>query len=376
MDYNSSPKLAQKSPSIQSFEDCSSDEEISEQNIPTKAPKSYIGVTTGLHMDYISHQKSPFKVINKYFCEKCLYGCSRKAEFIRHISTTKHKNHQNGEKLTKNHQNSPTTYLQWNEIEENNENDENKHRCICGNSYKFRQGLYKHKKSCSIAQKGGNQLVVKDGNDNIIDKDMLMKIVLGNQELMKEVILNNQANNVGINSHNNINTNSHNNNTFNIQMFLNEHCKNAMNLTDFIQSLPITNETYNHTIENGLTKTITHMITDGLNNMDVLERPIHCTDSNRKTLYIKDNDVWEKDNELNKILNGIKTVALKQRTMINKWKDANQGWEESENLQNQLTSLVFNSMTLIEQDEKEMNKIVRAISKNTYITQEIKQEYT
>jgi hypothetical protein len=202
-----------------------------------------------------------------------------------------------------------------------------------------------------------------------------MKIVLGNQELMKEVILSNQVNNVGINSHNNINTNSHNNNTFNIQMFLNEHCKNAMNLTDFINTLPITNETYNHTIENGLTKTITHMITDGLSNMDVLERPIHCTDSSRKTLYIKDNDVWEKDNELNKILNGIKIVALKQRTMINKWKDANQGWEENENLQNQLTSLVFNSMTLIEQDEKEMNKIVRAISKNTYITQDIKNEY-
>jgi len=204
---------------------------------------------------------------------------------------------------------------------------------------------------------------------------MLMKIVLGNQELMKEVILNNQANNVGINSHNNINTNSHNNNTFNIQMFLNEHCKNAMNLTDFIQSLPITNETYNHTIENGLTKTITHMITDGLNNMDVLERPIHCTDSNRKTLYIKDNDVWEKDNNLFTIENSITRVATKQRTMINKWQDANEGWKTDEDLQTKLTSLVFNSMTLIEQDDKEKNKIIRAISKNTHLTQEIKDEY-
>ena len=72
MDYNSSPKLTEKSQSIQSFEDCSSDEEKSEQNIPTKAQKSYIGVTTGLHLDYTSHQKSPIKVVNKYFCEKCL----------------------------------------------------------------------------------------------------------------------------------------------------------------------------------------------------------------------------------------------------------------------------------------------------------------
>ena len=372
MDYNSSSNITKKSPSKKTFDTCSIDEENIEKNKPRKVRKSYNGVTTGLHLDTISHQKSPGYVVNKYFCEKCLYGCSRKAEFIRHLSTTKHKNHQNGEKLTKNHQKSSTTYTQGNELEEY---DENKHRCICGNSYKFRQGLYKHKKSCSIAQKGKNQIIVKDGNDNIIDKDMLMKIVLGNQELMKEVILNNQSNNIGINSNNNINTNSHNNNTFNIQMFLNEHCKNAMNLTDFINNLPITNETYNHTIENGLTKTITHMITDGLSNMDVLERPIHCTDSNRKTLYIKDNDVWEKDNELKKILTGIKSVALKQRTMINKWKDANTGWEDNENLQNQLTSLVFHSMTDIENDEKETNKIIRSISKNTYITSDIKDEY-
>jgi hypothetical protein len=171
------------------------------------------------------------------------------------------------------------------------------------------------------------------------------------------------------------NTNSHNTNNFNIQMFLNEHCKNAMNLTDFIDSLPITNETYDHTIENGLTKTITHMITDGLNNMDILERPIHCTDASRKTMYVKDNDVWEKDVELNGVLMGIKKIALKQRTMINKWKDANRGWEDNDNLQSKLTSLVFNSMTDIENDQKETNKIIRAISKNTYLTNEIKEEY-
>jgi len=220
MDYNSSPKLAEKSPSIHSFEDCSSDGEISKQNIPTKAQKSYNGVTTGLHLDYTNSPNSPVKIKYYHFCKACSYKCRKESDLIKHYSTTKHKTRQNGEKLAKNHQNSPTTYNQGNEIEENNENNENKHTCICGNSYKFRQGLYKHKKSCSIALKGKSQLVVKDGNDNIIDKDMLMKIVLGNQELMKEVILNNQANNVGINSHNNINTNSHNNNTFNIQNVL------------------------------------------------------------------------------------------------------------------------------------------------------------
>ena len=173
------------------------------------------------------------------------------------------------------------------------------------------------------------------------------------------------------------NTNSTNNinNNFNIQMFLNDKCKNAMNLTDFIESLPITSATYDNTIENGLTKTITNMFVDGLNNMDILERPIHCTDPSRKTLYIKDNNVWERDNNLNTIENSITKIANKQRTMINKWQEVNTGWQSDDNLQTKLTSLVYNSMTLIEQDEKETNKIIRAISKNTHLTQEIKDEY-
>jgi len=177
------------------------------------------------------------------------------------------------------------------------------------------------------------------------------------------------------NSHNTITNNTTNNNQFNISMFLNEHCKNAMNLTDFIDTLPITNETYNCTIENGLTKTITNMVVDGLNNMDVLERPIHCTDAKRKIMYIKDDNIWEKDTELNKLLHGIKGIALKQRTMINKWQDVNTGWDQDEDLQTKLTKLVFNSMTSIEDDEKETNKIIRAIGKNTYLNNEIKDQY-
>jgi len=183
---------------------------------------------------------------------------------------------------------------------------------------------------------------------------------------------------MGSNNHSNnttTNTNSHNTQNFNIQMFLNEHCKNAMNLKDFIESLPITAETYDNTIENGLTKTITNMITNGLNELDVLERPIHCTDASRKTIYVKEEDNWEKDNELIRVLEGIRTLAYKQRTMINKWKDINVGWDKDERMQLKLTSLICNSMTDIENNEKETSKIIRAIGKNTYLTGEIKNVY-
>ena len=148
-----------------------------------------------------------------------------------------------------------------------------------------------------------------------------------------------------------------------------------MNLTDFIQSLPITNKTYDETIHNGLTNTITNMMVNGLNELDILERPIHCTDKKRKTLYVKEADILEKDDELNKILQGIKGIALKQRTMINKWQDVNTGWDKDDDLQTKLTKLVFNSMTSIEEDDKETCKIIRAISKNVYLDNDTKKNF-
>jgi len=330
-------------------------------------------------MLYDAIQKSS----KKFHCECCLYSCSRESQMIRHKSTTKHKNAiQMLQKPIKM------------ELKSSLPNNSNKivYYCDCGNKFNHRSSYYRHRNNCYIYQNNLNDIEKKSSTTNLVDNNISSEVInycKNTQADFKEVILlllteNKNFQNKflellpqlkGNAEHSYNNTNSHNTNNFNIQMFLNEHCKNAMNLTEFIESLPITNETYDHTIENGLTNTITHIITNGLNNMDILERPIHCTDSTRKTLYVKDNDVWEKDIECNKILHGIKIIASKQRFMINKWKDANCGWDQEENLQNKLTSLVFNSMTLIEQDNKEMNKIIRAISKNTYLTNDIKKEY-
>jgi hypothetical protein len=247
--------------------------------------------------------------------------------------------------------------------------------CDCGNTYKHRQSLYKHQKNCYTYQEENNPNKIPINNVSIntdIDKELLVKMLLKNQDVMEKMM--EIMPQIGNNSHN---TNSHNitNNQFNVNMFLNDHCKNAMNLTDFINSLPITNETYDDTIENGLTKTITNMLLTGLNELDILERPIHCTDASRKTLYVKDSDKWERDNELLHMVNAIKELSLKQRTMISKWKDANQGWDTDDMLQSKMTNLVFNSMTQIETDEKETSKIIRTISKKVYLDNEIKKTY-
>jgi hypothetical protein len=92
-------------------------------------------------------------------------------------------------------------------------------------------------------------------------------------------------------------------------------------------------------------------------------------------MYVKDNDMWEKDNELLLLMQGIKHLSSKQRTLINKWQDANNGWNTDEGLQSKMTKLIFNSMTSIEEDEKETNKIIRAIGKNTYLSSDIKDYY-
>ena len=325
--------------------------------------------------------KNSPKLAKKLYCETCDYECSKQSDYTKHCLTRKHQNGYN--MVTKKHKNSPKLA---------------EFDCECGNTYKYRQGLSRHKNVCYIYQKeiitddkydnvsNNNIDIVNDDNDNNIINN---KNKMNNFTEMKEIILTLVKENKDVQLQMQKNfidmmpliqgntTNSHNttNNQFNINMFLNEHCKNAMNITDFIESLPLTAEAYNNTIENGLTKNITTMITDGLNNMDILKRPIHCTDPARKTIYIKDNDTWEKDTELKLLLENITHLACKHRGNIHKWQDANDGWAEIEDLQTKLTNIVYHTMEDVENDEKEMNKIYRAISKNTYLSNDIKDQY-
>ena len=301
---------------------------------------------------------------HNFHCEKCDFKCSKPCDWKRHILTLKHKNR---------------TLL--NDLEHPNDDiNNNIFICECGKEYPARNSLWYHKKKCGIVQ--GAQVTSVGKNEIIpdIDKELLVKMLLKNQDILEGVILKNsevmekmlevmpQIGNT---------TNSHNttNNQFNIQMFLNEHCKNAMNLTDFVQSLPITSATFDSTIENGLTKTITNMMVNGLSKLDILERPIHCTDASRKTLYVKEADVWEKDNELLHVINSIIYLSVKQRTLLNVWIDANEGWRKNDRLQNKMTYLLMNTMELIERDDKEKSKIIRSISKKVYLDNETKKLY-
>lgn len=340
------------------------------------------------------------KVADKFSCKSCLYTCRKESDFNKHLRTRKHKNGNKmvtngnfGEKVADYHtmitNSTVDTSAYYNSVSANGEKvtkaiaDDISHKqpynCLaCGQLYKYASGLSRHRKICSKISNVGEitqEIVEIPHLTNQGEfKEIVLMLLKENKEIQKtfvEMIPHIKGNA----EHSYNNTNSNNTNHFNIQMFLNEHCKNAMNLTDFIDTLPITPELYDNTIENGLTKAITNMITNGLSQLDVLERPIHCTDATRKTLYVKEEDIWEKDDELLKVLMGIQKIARKQRSMINKWKDINEGWDKDETIQMKFTTLVCQSMTDIENDEKETGKIIRSISKNTYLTNEIKNEY-
>jgi hypothetical protein len=307
----------------------------------------------------------------RFSCKECDYKCSRESQYNRHIMTRKH-------------------ILATNPQQNSNQN--RLHICEhCNKEYHDRSGLWRHKQKCipqNVIVNSSKQSSTTNSIDHASLTEKMIELIMSkNQEFITELVSNITNSNkdvmekmmeimpkLGNNSHN---TNSHNttNNQFNIQLFLNEHCKNAMNLTDFIDSLPITASTYDSTIENGLTKTITNMITNGLNKLDILERPIHCTDATRKTLYVKEADIWEKDTELLKVVEGIKTLIRKKRTLICRWKEANRGWDTVESKQMRFTELICNIMTDVDFDEKETGKIVRSISKSVYLDSEEKKKY-
>ena len=309
------------------------------------------------------------KNANKFYCEKCDFKCSKQSNWLKHLTTSKHNN---DSKM----------------IVNDSKINAKIYKCECGKIYKWDSGFYRHKKKCVVTE--GTSVstpeIVQD-----IDKELLIKMLLKNQDILEGVILKNSdvmekmilknsdvmEKMMEIMPQIGNTTNSHNtqNNQFNIQMFLNDHCKNAMNLTDFVQSLPITSDTYDSTIENGLTKTIANLLVNGLKELDILERPIHCTDASRKTLYVKESDVWEKDTDLLHVINSIKYLSVKHRGAIKIWKDANEGWQTNDKLQSKMTTLIIHSMKLIERDERETSKIIRSISKSVYLNDETKKCY-
>jgi hypothetical protein len=252
------------------------------------------------------------KNAEKFYCHLCNFKCSKYSNYLSHIKTKKHSQSDNDNKMI---------------INDNAELPKNaEYLCKCGNIYKYMSGLSRHKKRCILIDKPDKEEKVPNDNLNatlnLITPDLIMELIKDNKE-MKQIILeqNNTINNLvknGVNT--NINTNSLNNNnnkTFNLQFFLNETCKDAMNIMDFVDSIKLQLTDLEKVGEIGYTQGISNIITTNLKALDVTQRPVHCTDKKRETMYIKDENKWEKEDDQNtKLRKVIRRVANKNMRLL------------------------------------------------------------
>ena len=304
---------------------------------------------------------SPKKHIYKHICNYCDYYSNKKTDFIKHLSTDKH------HRLTMANKKSP-------EVAENLQD----HKCICGNNYKHLSSLCKHKKTCKhIASETNTEInnikideLVQSAikkNEDEFKKDILqfMKEFVKDQQNMFVEVLKNGTQHNTINNNNNISNNNSNNKAFNIQFYLNETCKNAMNITEFIDSIQLQLSDLTYVGENGYVKGISKIITDHLNKLDATIRPINCTDKKRDSIYIKDDNKWEKDEEQKKIKQVIKKVAIKNEKMFPKYKEKYPEYKDSESVySDKYSKIVIESL---DSSVENIDKIIKNISKVTSI---------
>jgi hypothetical protein len=239
-------------------------------------------------------------------------------------------------------------------------------------------GLWKHKQKCPIANSKTNDKTTDAMSSELkdihnMDKDyLILKLLKDNEEIrqiLKEVLPKIGNNNTIINNNNNNTTNNNNNmtNNFNLNVFLNEHCKDALNISEFVDSLKITFEDLLYSKKNGLVEGISNVMIRGLKELDIYKRPIHCTDRKRETMYIKDHEKWEKDETHEIMRNTIEKIADKERTALQIWTEENPDWIETERKQLEYLTMLRNVSEPIEDDAKNGKKIIRAVSREVIV---------
>jgi len=277
-----------------------------------------------------------------FFCKKCDFKCSKTSNFNKH-------------KLTLKHQNTDKILTQ---MADQNISSIISFICNCGKQYKHRQSLFNHKKKCNLEE---------NINQTLNEKELIMTLLQQNNQLQSKIIELCKDKSVM-----NINNNSHNK-TFNLNVFLNETCKDAMNITDFVDSLNLQLSDLEKVGEMGYIEGISNIIIKNLNALDVTERPIHCTDKKRETMYVKDEDKWEKENEnKDKIHKMIRKVSNKNINLISEFRDKYPDYKKcSTKVSDQFNKIIIESMgghgdNVYEKEEKIIKKIGKEVFVDKY----------
>jgi hypothetical protein len=308
---------------------------------------------------------------NTFICEICHFSCGKKFNYEKHLSTRKHINND-------------ISLHKKGEIEQIK-----KYKCECGKEYNHRQGLYTHKKKCKSIEQPNIQInhsepitnanvsgaSVKDSSNNIIEllinenkdfKNIILELVKTNNELQKQMIDVCQKIQPG---NTNIHTNSHNNShnkTFNLQVFLNEECKDAMNMSEFINSIEIKVSDLENMGKIGYVEGMSNIIIKQLNDTDINKRPLHCSDAKRETLYVKEENKWEKDTqETKQMLKAVRGVDKKNYKILANWKDTHPKCMESKSNQSDEYMKVVSKV--MDGDEENVNKVIKKVAKQVLI---------
>jgi hypothetical protein len=292
----------------------------------------------------------------KYYCKSCDYGTSKKCNYDTHIISAKHS------KIT-------TDYIRrQNSAEIQPKFSQNaikdKFLCSCGKEYQHRQGLWKHSKNCNFENK-------KPENDEITDKELMLALIKDSSEL-KNMIMEVIKNGTNNNNNNTItHTNSHNK-AFNLNFFLNETCKDAMNIMDFVDSIKLQLSDLEGVGELGYVEGISNIIVKNLKELDVTQRPVHCTDKKRETMYVKDENKWEKDDEKLKLHKVIRKVTCKNQNLIPKFKEIHPDYNKYHSkFSDQYNKIIVESMGGSgDNDFEKEEKIIKNISKQVFIEKE------
>ena len=286
-----------------------------------------------------------------FICDFCNYKSSRKSQYDRHVLTSKHKN-----------------MVEYNQTLEKSSYISNKvynYNCDCGKSYPFRSSLYNHKKKCSFIINSSiniidtNKELIKSDDDSISEsiiikelKDIIVQQqnqINKQQEQISELI-------PKIGNNNNIQ-----NNKFNIKVFLDEKCKDAINMTDFVNSIKVSLEQLDYTKQYGLVDGLSKTIMENMNRLTLYERPLHCTDVKRETLYIKDDDKWSKDDSRERMKRAIKGVTNANYRALKDWQGVHPEFRKDDRLTDYFTDTIVKlSKSLDGIDDKVLKTICRS----------------
>jgi hypothetical protein len=282
----------------------------------------------------------------KYYCKKCDYGTSKKSSFKNHSESKKH----NLDDLT---------------TDNNTTLCGKKYTCKnCQKIFNDRAGLWRHTKKC---------VILINGPTDITDKQLIINLLQQNCELQKSLIEFSKEKTI-TNNISNVTTNSHNN-TFNLNLFLNETCKDALNIDEFVSSIQLQLTDLETTGRVGYVEGISKIVIRNLNNMEQYRRPMHCSDVKREIIYIKDNDEWTKEDiEKPLLTRAIKIIANENIKKISEWKRANPDCVYSDSKKNNMyLNIVSNAMSGSTHDEtnKNIGKIISNVSKEVTIDKNV-----